>query len=844
MKEKKGKDSKLETNLKKAKSLLLKYDYILFVLIILLVFSPHVWHFNKVEHRGNAYHTTAGVFLIENSFLKNHEFPIWFHHIMGGEPLGNISSLTSNVITTALAFLLKPAVAQNLSVIIHILIMLFGFYAIANKLLKDKTAALIALACFGTACMVVQSFYATFWLFSFAFASWTLLFLHKAIKEDNTLRDSIILGVLLGVEFLGGGVMHFYYSLFLLFFYFIFLFISEFSFRNKKLEFNKKRLKKYIILGVAALVVFIGISSPKLGYMFDWLKYTNRGEGLPLEEVFSLNLNSQNFVQYLLLGTGTLGNLSVIANLLFLAGIFFSFKKKNTLVFFMIFAYTFYLVLAFAPLQNLLIKIPGMESVRMIGRITIMNVFIASIIAGFGGSELAKLLKKKELRQAVPYIAFALLLVFSIVFVRSFFYPTLEERMEYPAVIYNSDYARILANDNDIFRFHINEVQGVDYQFTNAEQYVFGLESVYGITSTMWDYRYFHGFLPVALTDRAKLLGMFNVKYFLSSKKLNETTLELFSEFNVGKSNINPNYKENATTYIYLNKRFMPRAYHSKINALIVGNDYFVEQAAGLFLVHNSFNPEKASLIISNQSIIENISLEELKHYQYVILGPDSVKSSYGYEKLQEYIKAGGKTVPSLNSSLSIDEQFGAFVEETAKVSELYDKIEITEYYDTNPNTMVMKTGGIDGIIVIGDKMSLYAGWKCKSENGNLNIENANLIMSAIKVTPKDSTVRCDFSPSSYRYGVIFNSIILVLLGAYILHYLYFEVYSGHKPSAKAKKPMLKQRKHMDSRKKSIKDRDEKPTKKEIKKEYKEPPTQELEPAEQQTLDNNKRENE
>ncbi|MFC1648308.1 hypothetical protein ACFL1B_02505 [Nanoarchaeota archaeon] len=750
--------------------LLMKYDYIVLTVVLILIFSPQFWHFNEIKYAGNFYHTSGDAFLNQATTVENHEFPIWFPHIKAGWPLGNMGSHMMNPIAMLFTFFMKPIPAHNLTMLLHLALLFPGMFLFFRKILKDRQSAFIAMACGSTTVVILRSFDHTYWLYGFMYLPWVLLFLYKAIHENNMVRDSIIIGSLLSLNFLTGGVMHMYYYSFFLIIYFLYEALPAiFKVKNRSVKLKPGELKKFLQIGIIMTLVFICLSAPFLFYMFEWMDYTNRGDGYTVEQAFSMRMKGDNWFNALVLGTGQPEpNFNLLSNLVFLVGVYFTFKRKWKFGYVLVGSYVMYMLIAFAVFPDTLIKLPGMDSVRMIHRITIMNVFVGSMLAGYGFKSIK--LKKKEL---IGYALAAVLVIAAAVLYHGDIYGEYNGFLTEPSTIYDSGWATTLAADDDIFRYHIVEVTGVDYHFTNFEQYVFGLESLYGITSTFWDPRFFHGFLGLTIRDPPRLMGMMNVKYFLSAQPLNVSGMALHETFDVGKSNINPKYEEGATAYIYMNEKFLPRAFHTGKAMLVIGDSEMASQISLFVMSDPNYDPRDYIIIHREAEAIDDVPTADMAKFDYIILANNGLRDRPGMDKAIKFAEEGGVLVPDLRytNQLGTDMLTGIIMNISNEPPE-FQPAEITTYYHDNPNTMIIDTQGKEGWLFLSEKYTLYNGWKAVDSDGNsLRIEKANGVLSAVWLDGDEDYVRFDFAPKRYIIGKYLQRLaLLVLLGLLVFH--------------------------------------------------------------------------
>jgi len=758
---------------------IMKYAPYILILAIVCIFSYDlVFQPNSFFQQYSFFHNTGASVAIHQNINDNLEYPIWLPNLMSGEPNGNVGSMLSNPPLIVLNFFFDPILAFNINCIMHMLLLLLGTFYLSKYVLKRTDAAMIATAAIGTTRMVVYSGHFAWFLYGIAYIPWVFLFMIKAFEEDSYIRNTLIFSALLALQFLAGGVVHMYYSGFLYALYFIYQFIFIFKIRKGGISIKKNRLKRLVIIGALCVIVFLGLAACRLLYFMDSMQYaSNRVHGMPLNEILSGRVNTLDvFIDKMLISNQTrYGNLNIIANILMVMGAVYGFRQRKKWPIFLTVSYLFFFILVTGYVVKLFLPIPGFDKIRLIDRFSIMNIITGGLLAGYGFIYLKDtLLKKKAIIKKWAFTGVLLIILIMSLAVTFDQLQLWTEKAESKHIVYDAEYAKTLKEDKGIYRIHFNEVRGVDGHNSNMELFWFDLESTYGIFGTQWDSRYFNEFMAPALSYKDKLFGLLNVKYVISHLDENITGFEQHDTFNVSRNIIvKGKYPQFSTGYIYKNNNFLPRAFFVDNSILVVGKGDYVKSLTYNLLLNDNFDPKKTVLVLYEDMKIGQIPQDELKMFDAIVLLAESIGDSFDMNTLKNYVEAGGRTFPDVNSDdlrlnlTEVEVYLGA-------IESGYEPLEITTFFTEDPNTIEIETAGKDGFVFVSEKMPLYEGWTAVSNNGEKNIMKGNAIFAAVKVDEDDKYLRFDFAPSKYRLGnriTIFTLLALIVIP--ILYYRY-----------------------------------------------------------------------
>ncbi len=741
------------------------------ILLVLLVFGFDLFGVNSFVYGYSWFHNVGGSFAQHQTSVRNGEFPLWLPNLMAGEPNWNVGSTTSNIPLLLLNYIFDPVVAFQINSILHYAFFLIGIYFLSRRVTESKNAALVSLAVVGSSRMVVYSAHFAWFMYGIAFIPWIFYFIILAVEEKRTVFCAIIAGVFAALQFIGGGVVHLYYSSFLFGLYFLYKGVACFEYKDNKIAIKRTQFWSVVVIVLVISLMFVGVVAYKLFPLVHGVQYaSDRASGMPIEEILSERIGGLgDFVQEVLLSyDDRYGHLNIVGNILAILGVAYGISRRKPRIGFIWISYLFYFCIITGILVPLMIYVPGFTKIRLIGRFGIMNIILAGLLAGFG----YKYCHDKFEWTRKTGLAFTILLILGIgIVVNLGFLTSVADLKEPKSTIYGAEWAKLLSNDPDHFRIHINEVMGTDNHHINLELFWFDLESTYGIFGTQWDSRYFHEYMSGANFAPNRILGLLNVKYIISSALVpNGTGLSLFKSFNVSSKISGESYKKGNQGYVYYNPEYVHRGFYTNESMAVIGAaDKVAELIYGGVLASGEFKTRKhvATALIGNS--LKSIPFSQLIQFNALFVHPEGVQDEQDYAVLKRYSDQGGKVFPNI-----FQQQFEVSFQDIDAYlksrSTEYIPVNITTYYDTDPNTLVMQIPNRKGFIFLSEKMSLYDGWRASSNGEAMEILPANGIFAVVPVDGKISELRFDFEPRSARTGRILSVItfgILVILGIF-----------------------------------------------------------------------------
>lgn len=737
-----------------------KYIFLL-VLISILVFLPFLTTTQTYKRGDWLVNYVPEYQIIYKNVIGKQEIPLWTPAIKAGWSLGNLAIPLLYPPLWIMMLLFGPIGALNLTNFFHHIFAMLGMYFLIRYLTKNQEAAFISSLLFGLSAFLIRQH--PFWMVGVSYFPWLFLFLIKAFKEKKWVLYSVLVGILLALQLMGGGILQQYFIIIFLCFYLLFECLRK-----------PKSLKRWVKAGlilVVFLAVFGGLGAIRLFYFLEWSPMTNRGQGVSLQESGKNPLTMDVFMSEFIKGTGkTHAQIGIIGVIFLLVCVWYMIKNrekvKNWYIFlFLLIMAGVNIVFATGIFHEFFYNyVPMIKSMRGLQRTLFVYVFSACAIIGIG---LANIIPKLKVSKKTAVLIFLILV--PLIFVDSTYFGPVGERIFYEETFVNLDeildydMIQFLDADDSIYRFHINEVMGIDSHDMTGASTTHDLEGIYGFFNPLWISEYFHNFMATTFRSKAKLWGMTNVKYLISSKEINGSDFEFVKEFEVEAYKINPAYTE-GVAYVYENKRWLPRAFVVDNAALIIGNQNNVRQMSYSLMTLPNFDPSSIMLVMGENKKVEDYSLSELKKFDAIFLGEGSVTQNSG-GMLQRYVEEGGVLIPNiLNGTTTMTvEDIDAYF---ATVNGSYTELEYLSYYTDHPNSVKLDVGGIEGFVFISEKYPLYNGWKAEIDGKKIEFDKANGVFTGIYIEDGEE-LEFKFEPRSYVWGKRLSLVVLLIILIY-----------------------------------------------------------------------------
>ena len=601
-------------------------------------------------------------------YLKKGKFPLWNPYIGSGTPIfGEAQTGVYNPISGLLYLFFDPKVAFNWLIISSFLFIGVGTYFYSKSLGLPIFAVFLSGLVFSLSGFMVGHLRHAPLINAIAFMPLMFLVVEKIIFKPKLLWAGVF-GFLIFLSFSTGQLA----TTYLLVFVIIFYFLARIWFEFKK---DKEENPKAIGIFFLGLILGILISSAVLLPALEMASYSTRA---------SFNLENSLSPEYKLkylwmfinpfaygdpsLGTWNIltenfweniGYIGILPLLLALFGIYSGLKQKNIYIKSTALVLVICLILLLGSttfFYNLIRDwVPGFVYTRVSGRFLLFIDFFLSILAGFGIKNLiSKVDKKKWL-----IILVVIILTMVDLFHFGFNFNTVIQ-MDYFA---EPQTVKFLKKDPDLFRIRSldfgsawyeawkksngwrgdlsaymlqREILPPDYNLLFrifSPSFIYGLAGHYGVKKpSELDEVIAHSLNDKQVSSRsASLLGMENVKYLLSSKKIDLN--EDFKQVRQYPSG------ENSFIYIYENLKNLPRAFFVsqaiyKPSEQILNSIYF-----------GVFDPSKEVILEQNLEAQAKNSTgsAQIKSYQDNFIEAEVTSSKGGFLVLSDTYYPGWK---------------------------------------------------------------------------------------------------------------------------------------------------------------------------------------------------------
>ncbi|MBI2660068.1 hypothetical protein HYX07_02810 [Candidatus Woesearchaeota archaeon] len=728
------------------------------VVIIALAFLT-LFFLNQILHKDaildNVHYINDLTFVSYNTkeALENNELPLWTPYFYSGHPLLAIPENYMLDMNFLMVFLFKSVYfAMNFALVFYFFLAGIGMYLLINNAVESKKAAFVS-AIIYMFNGLMHSFIITGHiniLEGYALIPFIFLFAHKALKSRDWIFYSILAGIFFALQILSGSMIFFFYTALLVSFYFAFSLAS----RN-----FAKILLKAIFAGLIMAVVALSLSAVKLLPVLEFTKMSSRAVNVSFNEFLGYPIGLKGIIGTIVTNLGyseISAAIGIAAFILLVFGIL-DFKKRMVLFFAAVILFS----LLFASgtfVADIMYKIPGFDKLRHVERALVLFAFAASALAGYGFVFLSEKLKKYQFYLKHENLFFIAIIAFILLELL-----LLQNVPQSAKIIMPNDIKLLehMGNDNSTFRT-INLAQkdiigaaGYNYYSQN------GISEAKG-GGGIWvnDYAAFLSIAQQALSP--KMLGILNVKYAVSDKKLEKENLTLVERFN--------SCRECAVwnafgPYLYENRLFLPRFYVAPNSILVVGHNNLARQIVYNFMLQN-FEPENTVLITGTK--INDYGIEFLKRFDIIFLVKDSVdQNSIG--KLREYAANGGKIVPDiLNGQLNVDNE--EIIEIFNETEGNYTEIGISQY---SSNRVVLNLDGEKGWLVASERFAYFPGWLARVNGKLADMSKADNAITALYLDGEKGELVFEYKPGSYGKGKVISLIAFIFILIYVGYFVY-----------------------------------------------------------------------
>ena len=741
---------------------------ILTLLLTLLVFHPYLSLYKMPWGDITTHYLPKAYVLKESIFEYKHFFPLWNPYYFSGTPFFPFpSTLTSNYILVFLLLIIPTVeLALKLNFLLDVILAGIGMYALMRYLKLEARFAFISAIVYMFNGHLMKAFvwgWAVY-LNEYALIPFVILFALKAMREKNWFGYSgysIITGLLLALQFHGGGGIVLLYTILA----FVLLLMIHLIGKN-----FFKRLQKAFLVGVITAVFCFGFIAvkylPVQEYLdissrdFPW-EYVHESRRLPLSAAPSVIIEPRFFGKNIADG-------DQIGVLAFLFALFAIYKKRESrLVWYLTVIIIVALLLASGSfLMYLLWKYaPGWSSMRYLDRALVLYVFSGAVLAGVGASSFFSSLENRFNKKILNSIYFVVVLIIFLELILSYNTVGYGSKMhDVKDMIQQNHIMQYISEQPGIFRMAVWETKGIDYG-TEFITVPLKLENIYGYES-LWLPLYLNVYLAFANKQPAKFWGILNVKYITAMQQINVTGFRYLQKFEESNNMYDRKGIDKIDgPYLFENERFLPRAFFINKSILIIGKKASVINAMYDIMLNEAFDASKV-LLLPGKGTINDYTLNELKKHNVIILTPGTTINEVSKFIAKSYIESGGVILPDIVSGetgLTSEKINSTLRSLEGEITPISDEDIIMYNFDKKE----IKLRGKRGFLVVSEKYTLYPGWTAKLDGRRVEMSTANGVVTAVYIPKGAESVVFTYRPKTFMIGLMITTITILVTISY-----------------------------------------------------------------------------
>jgi len=678
--------------------------------------------------------------------LRNNELSLWTPYFYAGHPLLAIPENYMFDLNFLFIYLFRNIyLAMNLSLIFYFFLAGLGMYLLACSFTESKKASFVSAVAY-----MLNGFVHSFIisghiniLEGYALIPFIFLFAHKALKNKEWIFYSILAGVFFALQILSGSMILFFYTALIVGVYFAFNLISR-NFANIAL--------KTLFVGAIIAAVALSLAAIKLLPSLEFTKMSSRSSGVSFEEFLGHPVDLKDAFGTFVTNIGFAG-ISAAAGVFGLVLLVFGlFDYRKKLVIFSAVLIIFSMLFASGTfIADWMYRIPGFGKLRHVERALVLFSFAASVLAAYGFVVLSQKLKKFQTYVKYEKVFFVLAIFLILTELLLLQNVPMGEKVIAPDEIKLLEF---MGNDNSAFRtfnYAQKDIIGAAGYNYYAQKGISEAKGGGGI----WINDYVV-YLSIAQQElSAKMLGILNVKYLISDKKLDAENFTLVERFNSCKE---CDVWNAFGPYLYENKKFLPRYYIVPNGVLVVGDTNLVRQLQYSMMLQG-FTPENSVLVEGTK--INDYSQDFLDKFSVIFLLRDSINQE-SIPKLQSYVSQGGVIVPDIlrGQNTVSEEGINSVFNKTAGS---YTKMNASLYQN---NKVVVNLNGQKGWLVASERFAYFPGWKASIDGRNIEMLRANNAITALYLDGEKGQLVFEYRPGSYIRGKLITWIsLLAVLG-------------------------------------------------------------------------------
>ena len=737
-----------------------KTDILLIVILFVLsiIFFKNIIGTETLMNNVHYYHEQTFFSYNYKSAFNDGTLPFWTPYWYSGQPFYADSQVFFINLTFIFILLFKNIfLAINLSTLIYFFISGLSMYLLVKYLIDSRDAAFISSIIYMFNGLILgfvlggnPSILEPYVLIPLIF-----LFVIKAKKSKNPVNYSILAGLLLAFQIFSGGALVLVYT---------FLLIGAYLALDLISSKFKTNLIKTIIIGLVLLFVLFGLSAIKLLPNYDFVKKTNRAQGLSYEEYIGQDyFVFKDFLKVFVVDkttTSTKAHIGIVASLLVLLSLGFWRKR---MVLYLLLTSIFILFLASGNfLAELFFKyVPTFSQTRHIGRVLFVVVFSASVLAGYGFNYIKDYAGKK-FNISNKVITVGIIIIAGLILTELVFLKSLPQGFNIQDQLEENQLAKYLEQQKDKFRiasFDVNDI----ISFHGSSYYAhYGLETISG-GGPLW-VNDFIKYIAVAKNyNYSKLIGILNLKYAISTKEADINGFKLVKKFEPCNSCKINDAEWIAGPYLYENENFVPRYLLVKNSILIVGNNQQAQDFIYNILLSKDFDPKTTVIIQESIDTANNYNIDDLLKFNAIILLSQPAQSTMG--KLQEYVNKDGLLLPNIFEGENALSQESLV--DILTVSDYYKEINVKEY---STNKRVFELDKDEGWLVLSERFADFPGWKASMNGEDIKIYKADNVISAVYLDGEKGELKFGYKPESFRKGAIITALTTIILLIYFIY--------------------------------------------------------------------------
>ncbi len=696
---------------------------------------------------------------IKESVWHFHALPFWTYYYDSGIPLLANPQTPFLDLTFFLVLFFPVITAINLTIILHFFIAGLAMYFLVITLRYRPSIAFVSALVYMYNGWLREYLASPPIMSPYAAAPLVLLFVIKATREEKYTPYSILAGLALSYMVFSGGMIILLYSFLILGFFLLFNLIGK-GF--------KKRLFKFVLIGLIISLVTIGVSSVKLIPSLKFNEKSNRAQGVSYEEFIGPEyLRLSEFAPVFLIegmpSKSHKADIGISASILVLLSL--AFIRKKHVIFSFSMAVLSVILATDSPFASFLFSyIPGFNTTRHISRLLFIFVFFSPILVAAGLEFLTSRIKSY---QKTVFSIILMLILFELFFIGNRIYTYNGDIMkeDFQKSVDDNQILNYISKDKGIFR--IESIDSKELIRSGSIHYgaFLGLQHVI-TTGGIWfnDYVTFN---YIALNyNPLKLWGILNTRYIISANNQSLADLTFVKEFEKCKTCDHP---LSDGPYLYKNELYLPRAYFVDNSIMILGEEDVTKKAVYDLLLNEKFDPANATLIHINKDLFTSLDQNIINKFDGILLLQGDLDQEI-VSKLQIFVKNGGAILPNIfdkKNGITPDEMNG-LLDSLNKNSAKAKEVNISYY---SPNKMVIDLNGEEGFLVLSERYNMFPGWKAEINGKEKDIFNANGVVSTVYLNGETGKLVFRYTSEGFKTGAVISSIAALIIIFYFIFY-------------------------------------------------------------------------